>query len=558
MTKKLLALILVLLYLLGQPIPAQAGKTYRAERFDIQLDLLPNGEVLVTETVTFHFEGGPFTYVFRNLSPTNTDGITFIEAGLNNNPLPQGTQAGQVEIENGDPLKITWHFAPISNQTQTFSLRYRIAGLVRTGAADTLIRDVIPSEHDYRIETVNIFLNYPQGVRPLEEPTINQTFNSAPTDTGTRLTTADIAVDERVTLAASFPAKSLTQTTPQWQAREQVEAAAAARALPIGLFSGLATLLLGGLGLFTYIRVNQRDLALPAQNILTIPPADLPPAVVGKLLGMSNNTTGTLFDLAQRGLFSIREEKGSWGTTNYLLERTSANSNTQLHENILLDLAFKPGETQANLSEIGSQIISSGSFDQSLDNELIQRGWLDPQRKEKRMSLVAVGFLALLGSMGLFIVGAIGVGVTLTGQSIIAALSAILAGVGLGAFALSIPLLIYAGTYSPLTPAGEEQKIRWNSFRAYLDQVSQGSETTLQSDTFERYLALATIFGLGAAWAKHFQTLNGIPLPAWFHSLAGSDGDMSAMLSVMTAVDNASYSSGVDGSAGGGDSSGAG
>jgi hypothetical protein len=170
--------------------------------------LQPGGEVLVTETVTFRFEGGPFTYVFRNLSQQNTDGITFLEASLDGVPLPQGAQAGQVEVENGDPLKITWHFAPVSDQTHTFTLRYRIAGLIRTGAEDTLIRDVIPAEHDYRIETVSVFLNYLDGVRPLEAPTLNRAFDSSPTDTGTRLTAAGVAVDERVTLTARFPAKA--------------------------------------------------------------------------------------------------------------------------------------------------------------------------------------------------------------------------------------------------------------------------------------------------------------------------------------------------------------
>jgi hypothetical protein len=176
------------------------------------------------------------------------------------------------------------------------------------------------------------------------------------------------------------------------------------------------------------------------------------------------------------------------------------------------------------------------------------------------MSLIVSGFLALLAGMGLFIAGAIGVGVTLTSQPFIATLSTILMGLGGGTFALSIPLLIFAGSYSPLTPGGEEQKIRWNGFRTYLDQVSHGRETALRPDTFERYLALAAVFGLGAAWAKHFQTLGGVPLPTWFQSLAGSDGgDISAMLAMMTAANSASYSGGADGgSTGGGDSSGAG
>jgi uncharacterized protein (TIGR04222 family) len=558
MTKKLLPLILVLLLALILPAPALAGKDYHAERFDIQLDLLPGGEVLVTETVTFRFECGPFTYVFRNLSQVNTDGITFLEASLDGVPLSLGAQAGQVEVENGGPLKITWHFAPVSDQTRTFTLRYRIAGLIRTGAEDTLIRDVIPAEHDYRIETVSVFLNYLDGVWPLEAPTLNRAFDSSPTDTGTRLTASGVAVDQRVTLTARFPAKSLAQTAPQWQAREQDEAAAAARTLPFGLFSGLAALFLGGLGLFTYIRANQRDLNLPAQTILPSPPTDLPPAIAGKLLGMSNNATGTLFDLAQRGLLTLREEKGAWGATHYILERSQASPNLHPHEQTLLDLAFKPGEIQANLAEVGSRVISSGSFDQALEQELIQRGWFDPQRKEKRNGLVAVGFLALIGGMGLFIAGAVGVGVMLTNQQVIATFSAIMMGLGGGTFMLSVPLLIYAGTYSLLTPTGEEQKIRWNGFRAYLDQVSQGRETALRPDTFEHYLALAAVFGLGAAWARHFQTLGGVPLPAWFQSMTGSDGDFSAMLGMITASDSASYSGGADGGSSGGDSSGAG
>jgi hypothetical protein len=135
-----------------------------------------------------------------------------------------------------------------------------------------------------------------------------------------------------------------------------------------------------------------------------------------------------------------------------------------------------------------------------------------------------------------------------------------LAGLGGGAFVLSIPLLIYAATYSPHTQEGEAQKVLWNSFRPYLDQVSHGREPAIRPDTFERYLAFAAVFGLGAAWAKSFQKLGGVPLPTWFQSPAGSDGDFIAMVAVMTASDTASQSGGGDGGGGasGGGSSGAG
>jgi hypothetical protein len=58
---------------------ALAGKTYRAEHFDVQLELQLGGEMLVTETVAFRFDGVP---------------------------MLQGTGAGQVEVETGDPLKV--------------------------------------------------------------------------------------------------------------------------------------------------------------------------------------------------------------------------------------------------------------------------------------------------------------------------------------------------------------------------------------------------------------------------------------------------------------------
>jgi len=121
-------------------------------------------------------------------------------------------------------------------------------------------------------------------------------------------------------------------------------------------------------------------------------------------------------------------------------------------------------------------------------------------------------------------------------------------------------MLIYAATFSTLTPSGEEQKVHWDGFRNYLAQVSQGKEAAISPDTFERYLAFATIFGLGTEWAKSFQQLGGVSLPVWFHALAGSDGDFGAMVAVMSASDSAAYSSGADGGgwASGGGASGAG
>ena len=58
--------IFILLFGLLLPASAGAAKDYWAERFDVDLEIQPDGALVVTETVVFRFEGGPFTYYFRN------------------------------------------------------------------------------------------------------------------------------------------------------------------------------------------------------------------------------------------------------------------------------------------------------------------------------------------------------------------------------------------------------------------------------------------------------------------------------------------------------------
>ena len=174
--------------------------------------------------------------------------------------------------------------------------------------------------------------------------------------------------------------------------------------------------------------------------------------------------------------------------------------------------------------------------------------------------LTAVGILMMFISIVIGFVGMATGGVSVSSNPDWLILFAALVGFAAGLFLLSIPVLIYAGLFSILTPAGEEQSARWKGFAEYLKQVSKGREPAIRPDYFEKYLAYAAVFGLGAGWAKYFQQLGGVPLPVWFHAMAGSDGDFGAMVAVMSASDSAGASAagGGGGGASGGGSSGAG
>ncbi|RPJ39636.1 MAG: DUF2207 domain-containing protein, partial [Chloroflexi bacterium] len=65
--KLLLASIVMLILSVLAASPALAAKDYSAEQYDVVVQVQTDGSLLVTETIRFRFEGGPFTYVFREL-----------------------------------------------------------------------------------------------------------------------------------------------------------------------------------------------------------------------------------------------------------------------------------------------------------------------------------------------------------------------------------------------------------------------------------------------------------------------------------------------------------
>jgi hypothetical protein len=322
MTRKfyiLLLLIPLISILVVQP--AFAAKSYYAEFFDVQIDLQDGGSALITETVKFHFEGDPFTFAFREISARETDGLTFLDASMDGIPMPAGTKAGQVEVEGSDPLRVTWHFSPTSDAAHVFIVRYRAEGIVRKGDADTLIWRAVPEDHEYSIERSTIIVTYPPTATLLEPPTLNRDFDTVADKQRVNLTTSGLAEDVDLALTARFASGSLAQVAPQWQTEQEQANAATARAIPVGLATGIATLVLGGLGLFAYIRANRRELTISPVVPSANPPSNLSPAIVGKLTKQPQTFMGAIFDLAQRGVLEVREETGHWGTKNHVLVR---------------------------------------------------------------------------------------------------------------------------------------------------------------------------------------------------------------------------------------------
>ena len=63
-----LTLLIGLVWALSLAATPAAAKSYRADRFDARIRLLPGGDLEVVETVVFRFETGTFDHVFREIS----------------------------------------------------------------------------------------------------------------------------------------------------------------------------------------------------------------------------------------------------------------------------------------------------------------------------------------------------------------------------------------------------------------------------------------------------------------------------------------------------------
>ena len=562
MLKRSLVLVLGLLIVAVTVTPAQAAKTYHAENFTVLVNIQPDGSLLVTETVTFQFEGGPFTYVFREIPRTQTDDIQVLDATLDGTVLGPGTNAGQVEIITDDPVSVTWHFGPTSDATHEFGLTYRVVGVIRHDVtADTLIWPAIPAEHEYSINRSLIRIQYPSTLTPLNAPTLEGVAAALETGPGSAsFTMPEIEPDTGVSVTSTFPSGSLVNQPPVWQLEQEQSQAATNAALPFGLVAAALTTILGLLGVAGIVQSFRRPKPyaadVEATPLVTTPPGSTAPALVARLIKSGTPFLGTLFDLGQRGVLRIEEGAKKWGSRTFEVVRQPVEAGLAPHEQAFMQALFRKSKHErVALTEIAS-LAYSQPYTQALDAEIMSAGWLDAPRIQQRNRFLVLTWLGFGIGLAIFLVGLLLSGSSLETRTL--GVTLVGGGIGLGLTGFIGAIMVIG--ISTLTLEGEQQAAAWNRFKGYLHTITRGRELAVGPDIFEGYLPYAAAFGMATEWGKYFQQIGHVPVPEWFESLHSrlDDGSFIAVMAAITAVDTSSAAATSSSSASSGGSSGAG
>lgn len=534
------ALVIVALALaLVLPASAQESKSYSADRFDVDVTVQTGGSLQVIEQVDFRFVGGPFSYVYRELPTDLTDGITNIQAGADGAIWPLGTGPGQVEIEPGNPIRVTWHLPPTSNAVHTFDLTYDALGVVRQGdGADVLDWQALPEEYDYRIAASQVTLRYPLGAEPIGAPVLLAGKGDvAAGDNQVRIVAGDIGPDEPLIVRLNFAPGSVISAPPAWQAQQQAINDRAWLWIALG-----AITLVGGTAAVLLVSRRFRRPARPAGGIAYAPPSDLSPAIAGVITGDSTSVSwqsalATLFDLANRGYVEIGElgSRKWYEGQDFRIALLSRPSNLSADEQALLDLLFtdKAGGSLDSITgkEMG-KLVTSGRWEHyrsALKNELILAGLLSPKRQAAAKRFVVGGTLLMVLAAVIFIAALLLA--TQFGYWPLLVSGAL--------FMVAVVAYLAAATLSARSDLGEQVAASWAPFRHYLVQASKGKERIPNPELFEQYLPYAMAFGVAEKWAKQNEKAGWHDVPGYFRSLSpNGDASIAAFIAIIAATNS--------------------
>lgn len=534
-----LTLLVVSLTLYSAPLTYAQAKSFYWERFEVDLTVLPNGDIRVVETQVINFTQGEFREGFATIDLDRVDDITDVTLSVDGVPYEREDDRAQwddlkrgtyyaTDFGTGEAyVDVVWNMGPTRNQSRTFELTYLARGVIRQYEAGNEFQWVAisPELHDAEIRTARVTVHLPAGVPVVaadyliqpEFSTVPLTVETANAETAIWVAQRALTPSEGIHIIVQFPPNTIAGAPPRWQAefdREtrwlEIKPAVELGMLALGLVLLAAVPL--GLYLFWYWRGRDPDPG-PIPEFITAPPKGLTPGIAGTLLDETVNyqdLVATLFDLARRGYLMI-EELGN----DFRMHKTTDIDTSALldHERQLLKAVFSSDNT-ATFSGLNQHFyVNLERLQNQLYEDTVKLGFFpaSPQRVRQSYQTTGLGLfiLSIVGGVFLvpFMLGALDTAIGQSGTYVCPIMFVPALGVG---------LLILSNRMPVKTRQGAEAAELALAFRNYLTNLDKYAKPEEVADTFGDYLPYAIAFGLERSWVNRFAKVPATPVPGWY------------------------------------------
>ncbi|MGC8879650.1 MAG: DUF2207 family protein [Anaerolineae bacterium] len=518
-----IALLLLAAVFASGSVQAQ-DKSLLWKRYDVNLAVQLNSDILVEEIQEIQFLSGTFRFGFAAIPLDRVEQITDVSVaeivnGQERHYKPHSSAPyGFVTSTNANNLEITWYFPETQGTTHTYILRYRVIGGLRFyPEGDQLWWKAIPPDHNFPIRASTITVSLPQTFshEQLKVASYGPAATVRVNERGQVIFEAEnIPADRELEVRVQFPHGVVQGSPPSWQATfDRRQTLGPVFSLVFGVLGVI--ILIGGpvlLYLLWYLRGRDQPVGLVAEQISELP-SDLPAAVVGTLVDERadlKDVIAGILDLARRGALRMEEQKvegflGIGSGRDFVFYLQDASKAIYPYEKSLLRALFG-GRDEVKLSDLRHKFYTSlPTLQRELYQEVVQRGFFpaDPQSIRRRwMILGALGLVvAVLGACALE--GLFG---EYTGWAFCPAAS-------LGVTALGVIIL---GNFMPRrTAKGAEETAKWLAFKRYLQYLEKQSDLEAAKDRFEEFLPYATAFGIERRLIDRFATVEA-PAPSWW------------------------------------------
>jgi uncharacterized membrane protein YgcG len=541
--------------------PASAGVGEGIRNHEVEIEIEPSGDLLITETIDYDFGDAAFDRhgIFRNIPvrfnyepKENTDRVydlevvsvegsegtpdQYVTSEVTKRALVAGAEdVGYVEIKIGDPD------TTIEGE-HTYEIVYRVKGALNGFEDhDELYWNAIGDEWPLIIDRAVATVQAPADITAIRcfqgsygsNAECEGSSSVGPTAT---FSETDLFPFNAMTVVIALPKGVVPNPKPILEERWTVEKAFEVTPVTGGVAGGLLLLGVGG-----YVLAFQRfgrdrrfkggpvdqafgttdgaDEATPLISgdtetpVEFVPPDDLRPGQVGTLVDFHANpldVTATIIDLAVRKYLVIEEveTESRWLKNDWKLTKLKEpDDELKDYEKTLLQGLFQGRGNEVELSDLKEKFANRmRKVQTALDNDAKAQRWFVKDPSQACMSV---------GCLGMFLLIA---GVVATG------LLAAFTSLGL----LGIPIVVlgivvmFSGVWAPARSAkGSAVLRRVNGFRRFIEESEkERAKFAEKKNLFSEYLPYAIVFGAVDKWARAFSGLDGEPPDTsyWYHS----------------------------------------